>query len=153
MPSDYSYDDAVRRYGSGNVERVLTQRNQEPDPDLFMVFVKPNCRYRKAVMPHSEVMMHFGLAGKPMDFEVIPSTQGYAPSVQLYMPDTDQKFSSTITYGEAGVYYHASKFHKRHHWHDGGYYYFYPNFPAAPVEEKVTAADLELLKGLGVDIL
>lgn len=137
---DWGYADALKRYGPGNVERVATeQREGVPDPELFMVFVKPGVRYRKAVMPHSEVMMHFGLAGKPMDFEVLP---GKLPSVQLYRPNTNEKFSGTITYGEAGVYYAATQLHKRHHWEEGGYYYFYPNFPAVP---QTAAEPLDIL--------
>jgi len=128
MPADFSYDDAVRRYGKNNVEKCEAAHQR---PGLYRVWVKPDCRYRQSKMPFSEVNMHMHIAGMPMDFEVIPSEHGYAPSVQLYEPDTDVKFSSPITCGEAGIYYTASKFKQRHDWHVGGYYYFYPDYSGA----------------------
>ena len=55
MPADFSYDDAVRRYGKNNVEKCEAAHQR---PGLYRVWVKPDCRYRQSKMPFSEVNMH-----------------------------------------------------------------------------------------------
>jgi hypothetical protein len=143
---DYSYEDAVRRYGRNNVENC----NSKETPNLYRVWCKPGVRYRRAVCPHSEVCMHMKVAGRPMDFELLAGTNGYPPSVQLYSPDTDNKFSSPITYGEAGVYYAGPE---RGGAEPASAYYFYPRFPAPADDPQVNVGDVELLNKLGVDII
>jgi hypothetical protein len=59
----------------------------------------------RKVMPASEACMHMKVTDKPMDFEV--TEHG---GVQLFVTDDEtpafsQHFSSTITIGEAGLYY------------------------------------------------
>jgi len=64
------------------------------------------------VMPHSEVCMHMGIAGKEMGCKLV----GERPMVQLYDFQTWKPFSAPILTGEAGVYTDA----------DGGHYVVRP---------------------------
>ena len=61
--------------------------------------VKTGQRY-KGTMPHSEVCLHMGIAGKEMLFEVL---EAGTPLVQLYDAEGRQ-FSFPVLLGEAGVY-------------------------------------------------
>lgn len=67
----------------------------------------PGKLYR-GLMPHSEVCIHMQVAGKVMEFELLPRG-----AVQLYKDR--QLFSSPILSGEAGIYQN-----------DDGSRYYYP---------------------------
>lgn len=81
----------------------------------------------RAIMPHSEVCMHMGVADQYMDFEVIEGGNAgdRNPFIQLYVTHSDverysQVFSAPITSGEGGLY-PASELMRSAGW--DGYYY------------------------------
>jgi hypothetical protein len=78
---------------------------------MTRVDIKPGER-GYAVMPHSEVCMHFRVAGKPMAFGLLGDLWRTPGMVQLYHDD-GRPFSAPITSGEAGVYED-----------EAGYYYY-----------------------------
>lgn len=70
------------------------------------VYVRKGTKFAN-VMPHSEVCMHMGIAGKKMGCELV----GDRPMVQLFEIETRLPFSAPILTGEAGVYQEGDEFY------------------------------------------
>ncbi len=84
-------------------------------------YILPGERVR-VIAPHSEVCMHFRLAGLPVEVELLARTFDGVTyhSAQLYVDD--KPFSSSITTGEAGIF------------DEGGRFYVYAIDPSVSVE-------------------
>jgi hypothetical protein len=63
------------------------------------VYVRRGTKFAN-VMPHSEVCMHMGIAGKTMGCELV----GERPMVQLFEIESQRPFSAPILTGEAGIF-------------------------------------------------
>lgn len=74
--------------------------------------IKPGERIN-VIGSYSEVMCHFGLAGKPVQVELVRREYDGGATVyysaQVYKDG--KPFSGTITYGEAGIYRDGDEFY------------------------------------------
>ena len=113
-------------------------------PDSTIVRVKVGDRVVK-IMPHSEVCIHMGIAGKPMVCEILRSpcgNGGCQAAVQLYDLDNNE-FSFPILESEAGFY-----------WDYQGKYLYFPRYSLAQCELSDRDKDLGLIQtGIDADYL
>lgn len=58
----------------------------------------------RVIAPYSEVLMHMGIAGRPVEVYLIEQTNDNRTTYSAQVIKDGHLFSSPITYGEAGFY-------------------------------------------------
>jgi hypothetical protein len=108
--------------------------------DKTQVYVKPGQRVR-VKGSYSEVMCHFGLAGKPVEIELVENSCDGRRYYMAQVWKDGKRFSGFVTYGEAGFYRDA----------DDKFYTYAYDGPGDENPEKIiedtTAMILEALGG------